>query len=418
MLRILRRALVPLLILALAVGGFLALRATGPESPPREASERTWPVRAITAEPGTHRPIVMLNGRVRSPSNALLRAAVAGEVAAVPARAGQRVAAGDVLVRLDPREAQLLLDQREAERREQESALVSEQVRARFDRSALARERELLEIAERGLRRAQSLRADNVGSEADVDAARERVQQVSLTVDSRERAVAEAPARIAQAEARLERARAAEAQARIDLERTTIRAAFDARIVEVEVAEGERARPGDPLLRLFALDDLEIRASLPEPLLARIRELLAQGAALPARARVDGQEVTAELLRLEGETRAGEAGLRGVFRIQAGGESLPLNRFVQLRLRLPPEPDSVAVPFEALFGRDQIFRIRDGRLEPLSVRRLGQLVDDDGNTLALIRHPDVRAGDRLLATRLPNAVAGLRVDVQDRDAAP
>lgn len=416
MLRALRRALLPTLILALAVGGFMVLRATGPEAPPPEAAERTWPVHGLTVELATHRPGVVLNGRVQSARSALLRAAVEGEIAGVPVRAGHRVAAGDELVRIDPREAQLLVDQREAERREQESAIASEELRARLDRQALERERELVEIAERSLRRARDLRVRDLASESDVDAARERLQQAALTVDNRERAVEEAPTRMAQAEARLARARAAEAQARIDLARTSIYAPFDARIIEVEVAEGERARLGDPLVRLFAVEDLEIRASIPEHLVGRVEALLHDGVALPARARVGNRDVEAELVRLESETRAGEAGLRGVFEVRAGGQALTLNRFVELRLLLPPEPDSVAVPFEALFGRDRVFRIVDERLESLQVERLGELVDDAGNTRALIRSPDIGSGDMLLATRLPNAVDGLRVEVQTRDS--
>ncbi|MGM0552643.1 MAG: efflux RND transporter periplasmic adaptor subunit [Pseudomonadota bacterium] len=416
MLRALRRAILPVLILAVAVVGFMVLRATGPEAPPPEAGERTWPVQGLTAEPGTHRPVVILNGRSRSAGNALLRAAVEGEIEAVPARAGQRVAPGETLVRIDPREARLLLDQREAERRELEGAVESEDLRARFDREALQRERELLTIAQRGLERARDLRERNLGSESDVDAARERLEQASITVDSREQAVADAPMRKAQAEARLARARAAESQAEIDLERTTIRAPFDARIVEVEVASGERARPGDPLLRLFAVDELEIRASLPEHLMARVERLLQAGTTLPARATVAGQEIKTKLVRLEGETRTGDAGMRGIFEVRSGGERLPLNRFVELRLELPEEPESLAVPFEALFGRDRVFRVVDGRLESLQVERLGDFIDANGNTLALIRGDAIAAGDTLIATRLPNAVDGLRVEVEEQDS--
>lgn len=415
MLRALRRAVVPVLILAGAAGGFMLLRATGPEAPPSESQERTWPVRALTVEPTSHRPTVLVNGRVHSAQDALLRAAVEGEVDSVPARAGERVAAGDELVRIDPREAELRLDQRVAERREQEGALAREELRARFDRQALARERELAELAERSLQRARDLRVGNLGSEADVDSARERLEQARLSLETRERTVDEADARMKQAEAGLERARAAEAQARIDLARTTIRAPFDARIVEVDIAAGERARPGDPLLQLFALDDLEVRASIPADVVPQVERLLADGAELPADARVGGRDVETELVRMAGETRTGEAGLRGVFAVQSGGAALALNRFVELRLRLPAEPDSIVVPFEALFGRDQVFRIADGRLESLTVERLGEFVTADGETRALVRSPDISAGDTLLATRLPNAVDGLRVEVQAED---
>lgn len=415
--RALRRAIAPLLILILAGAGFMILRATGPEAPPPETSERIWPVQGLRAEPGPHRPSALLTGRIRSAQTAQLRAAVEGEIESVSARAGQLVSDGATLLQIDPRETRLLLDQREAERRELEGALESERLRARFDREALERERELLEIAQRGLNRARNLQDRDLGSESDVDAARERLQQAHLSVDSREETVAEAPTRIAQAEARLARARAAEEQARIDLENTRIQAPFDARIVELDVATGERVRSGDPLLRLFAVDDLEVRATIPEQLAGRVERLLREDRALAAHAAVGAHRVETQLVRLEGETRTGEAGVRGVFEVRSGGEALELNRFAQLRLQLPEEPDSLAVPFEALFGRDQVFRVVDGRLESLQVERLGEVIDENGQTQALVRSEEITAGDTLLATRLPNAVDGLRVEVDLGDAA-
>ncbi len=414
--RALRRAIAPLLILILAVAGFMVLRATGPEAPPPETSERIWPVQGLQAEPAPHRPSALLTGRVRSAQTAQLRAAVEGEIESVSARAGQLVPDGATLLQIDPREARLLLDQREAERRELEGALESERLRARFDREALKRERELLEIAQRGLNRARNLRERDLGSESDVDAARERLQQAHLSVDSREETVADAPTRVAQAEARLARARAAEEQARIDLENTHIQAPFAARIVEVDVATGERVRLGDPLLRLFAVDDLEVRATIPEQLAGRVERLLGEERVLAARAKVGAHRVDTELVRLEGETRTGEAGIRGVFEVRSGGEALELNRFVELRLQLPEEPNSLAVPFEALFGRDQVFRVVDGRLESLQVERLGEVIDAEGQTRALVRSPEITAEDTLIATRLPNAVDGLRVEVHLGDA--
>ncbi|MBS3800110.1 MAG: HlyD family efflux transporter periplasmic adaptor subunit, partial [Thioalkalivibrio sp.] len=205
-------------------------------------------------------------------------------------------------------------------------------------------------------------------------------------------------------------------EARIDLENTRIQAPFDARIVELDVATGERVRSGDPLLRLFAVDDLEVRATIPEQLAGRVERLLSEDRALAAHAAVGAHRVETQLVRLEGETRTGEAGVRGVFEVRSGGEALELNRFAQLRLQLPEEPDSLAVPFEALFGRDQVFRVVEGRLQSLQVERLGEVIDEDGQTRALVRSQEITAGDTLIATRLPNAVDGLRVEVDLGDA--
>jgi len=407
----LRKAL-PLLILAAAAVGFVILRATGPTAPPPETSERVWQVRGMIVEPGTYQPTLELYGRTSSPQAAVLRAAVEGEIEAVPARTGHVVAAGALLVRVDPSETRLSLEQREADLREAEAAVESERLRAEADRRTLQREQALLQIAQRAVDRTRDLRTRNLGSEAEVDEAQRNLEQARVTVDARQQAIADAPSRLAQAEARAQRARAAAERARIDLARTEIRAGSAARVVEVHVSPGERLRVGDPLLRLYALDDLEIRANLPEVVLPRITGLLARGYPLQAEASVGGNHVQASLDRLAGETRSGEAGISALFQVTEGAAELPLNRFVNLRLSLPEEAGSVVVPFESLYGRDRVYRVIDGRLQGLKVERLGEVTDAAGRTQALVRHPELKAGDVLVATRLPNAVDGLRVEVE------
>ena len=405
------RRLWPVLIVVVAVGGFVVLRATGPSAPPPETSERIWQVRGVSVEPGTHQPSLELYGRTGSPQMAVLRAATEGEIESVPVGAGEVVEAGALLVRIDPAEARIALAQREADLREAEAALESERLRAETDQRTLGRERELLQIAQRGLDRARDLKSRNLGSDADLDAAQRTLEQARLAVDTREQAVAEAPARRVQAQARRDRAEAALERAQLDLERTEVTALNASRVVEVHVSPGERVRVGDPLIRLYPVDDLEIHASLPERVVPEIQRLLREGQPLPASAVVDGRRIVADLVRLAGETQPGEAGIQAIFDVRPDTRPLPLNRFVNLRLRLPEQKNSIPVPFEALYGTDRVYRVVDQRLQGLQVERLGELRDDADRTLALIRHPDLRAGDILVVTRLPNAVDGLAVEV-------
>ncbi len=401
----------PILILAAAIVGFMLLRATGPSAPPPEASERVWQVRGIEVNPVVNRPTLQLFGRTSSPQTATLRAAIEGEIDRVPVREGLTAIGGTLLVQIDASEARLNMAQREAELSEATAAVQSERLRAETDARALARERALLQIAQRGLDRARDLRTRDLGSDVAVDDAQRSLEQARLAVDAREQAVADAPSRLAQVEAREARIRATVERARLDLDRAEIRAPTNVRVVEIHVSPGERVRVGDPLLRVYSLDDLEIRASLPEVALPRITRLLGEQQPLPAQASVSGQSIRAELIRLAGETRSGEAGISAFFRVTEGAHDLPLNRFVNLQLSLPEEPDSIAVPFESLYGRDRVYRIVDGRLQGLQVERLGEIADAHVGTRALIRHPDLKSGDVLVATRLPNAVDGLRVEV-------
>lgn len=407
------RKIVPLAILAAAIVGFIALRATGPQAPSPSSSERLWHVQGLVVALDTHQPTLELYGRTRSPETQTLRAMVDGQVAELPVRAGQTVAAGDLLLRLDANEAELVLRQREAEVQETTAAVQQERSRAQQDRRLLQREQELLAIAQRSQERAEDLRARGVGSEAAVDEAQRLVQQARLTVDLRQQAITEAPQRLQQAEARQARAEAARDRALLDRQRTTLIAQDDVRILAVQTSPGERVRVGDPLLRLVPLAGIEIQSSLPEGLIPLARQSISTGTPLLAEAQVDGTSIRAHLVRVAGETQPGEAGLNGFFAVTTGSASLALNRFVALRVYLPPEPDSLVIPYQALYGQDQVYRVLDERMQRLQVERLGEVLDDDGRSLALIRHPQLANGDQLVATRLPNAVDGLHVHISE-----
>jgi HlyD family secretion protein len=75
-------------------------------------------------------------------------------------------------------------------------------------------------------------------------------------------------------------------------------------------------------------------------------------------------------------------------------------------------PDVIAVPYAALFGGRQLYRIVDGRLQVLDVTVLGDAGGaGDAAARLLVKSPALQQGDLLLATHLPNAVSGLKVEV-------
>jgi multidrug efflux pump subunit AcrA (membrane-fusion protein) len=406
------RKLYPILILAGAVAGFLILRATGPSAPPPVQSERAWPVAGITVQLQRLEPSVELYARSRSLQTMTLRSALEADVVEVPVRPGTQVPAGSLLLRLDTSELDIQAQRLRADLDEAEAALEAERLRQRSDQQSLERERTLLGIAERSLQRSEDLRARNLGSESDVDVARRNFEQALLAVDARQQALAQAPLRRAQQQARIDRIGAELQRLELDRSRTAIRAAEAQRIVEVHVSVGERARVGEPLLRSFPLEALELRAPLPEHLVPQVEQLLSRGIALEASARVSETDIRAIARRLDAETRPGEAGVGLWLEIVEGAERLPLNRFVPLRLHFPAQDDVIAIPFEAIYGRDRIFRIIDGRLAALTIDRVGEAQLANGRSRALIRHPALMEGDVIIGTRLPNAVEGLRVQVE------
>ena len=102
-----RRRWLPWLILTLAVAGAAALIATKPKSQPVVTTERAWLVDTQAAVPGSYRPSVTLYGRIESLWSSELTAGVAADVVAVDVIDGDQVSAGDLLVRLDDRDAKV-----------------------------------------------------------------------------------------------------------------------------------------------------------------------------------------------------------------------------------------------------------------------------------------------------------------------
>lgn len=392
------RKLAPAVIIAAAILVFFLLVATRPAKMPAEVRERAWPVAVETVTPESLVPVLTLYGAVDSPRAAVLTAAVAAYVAEVPVREGAVAAAGTPLVLLDERDARLVLAQREAQ-------VTSAKRSHRNDVQALERERELLRLAERAAERAQTMVARNLGPQSALDEANAALERQRLSLATRELTVADYPQRLAQLEAQLE-------QARLDLERTRIVAPFRGRVAALHVAPGDRVRVGDRIAEIYDVEGLEIRATVPAPWLPAVRAAAAAGE-VRGSTLIDGVGYELQLTGLSGRAGAGGAGVDALLRFAQGAPELPLGRFAEVQLHLPAVEQAVALPHEALYGRDRIYRLVEGRMAALPVERLGETVTADGSVRLLLRSPELRAGDRVIITRLPNALEGLRVVVAE-----
>lgn len=74
------KRLLPIMVLAIGVGGFWLLKATRPAPPPVTVEEREWPVAAMTLSLGRHAPTLALYGEVQAPDRLRLVASLDGHV--------------------------------------------------------------------------------------------------------------------------------------------------------------------------------------------------------------------------------------------------------------------------------------------------------------------------------------------------
>jgi RND family efflux transporter MFP subunit len=387
----LRRAL-PALPVLLGIGGFVLLKASAPKPPAAEPRERAWRVDTVAAVSAAHRPVLRLYGRIEAPDRVRAAAPVAGRLLEVRVRDGDRVVAGDVLARLDPRDLEPRLAQARAE-------LEKEKLKERHDREALEQEQEILRLAQNAVTRADKVQAQRFGSESSVDEARQQLARARLAVTLREQAIAEHPARLAVLQAKLD-------EAERDAVRGEVVAPFAARIARVDAAAGDQLQPNQAILTLYPVDRLYARAKVPNSRSDELRAALAAGERLRARGEYAGRPVEATLERLAGEAEA--RGVDALLRLSAETD-VPLGAFVDLALERPVARDTLALPFAALHGGNRIFVVREGRLSGVAVERVGELDTADGGR-ALVRAPGLGAGTLVVVTHLPNAVDGLKVE--------
>ena len=407
----LRRLILPLLIIALAVGVFAMLKATRPHGKDIEVKEKSWPVAAQPVELGRWPTNILLYGAVDALNFSVLTAALSAEVKQVHVIEGSQVQGGDLLVELDDADARLDVELAEADVAKAKAAIAAQESRHQADLQTLPSERKLYELVQAEVKRLQDLSRKQVSSQSALDTARQSAARQAISIARIEESIRTHESRMQELEATLARAEAALDKARLQLARTRVTAPFDGRVTRVYVAQGHRVNLGGRLLDMFENDSLMFRAMLPAVYVPQVRQALADGAALKVSGSVDGRELEGHLISLGAEVRQGSGGIEALFLIDRGQNWLQKGRVLQLRLTLPEQENVMPVPFEALYGSDKVYVIdNENRLRPVKVERVGEIWRDGDNQI-LIRSADLKNGQRLLVTQLPNALESLLVEI-------
>ena len=253
-------------ILAFMVGG----REPPQMRPPQEVAQ---PVRVVTVAPARFTPRALGYGYVQPGDVWNGVAEVGGKIVELNPQLerGQLMFAGDVLLRIDPADYELAVARTDAELERLDAELAELDVRRANTETTLAIERRSLELSEADLERRRSLMRNANISQASVDeaerevlSARQRVQDLDnqLNLLPAERAVLEANRRLTLTQRE---------EARLDLERTTIRLPFHARIAEVNVEETQFVNVGEVLVVADGIAVAEVVAQVP---LDRMRPLI------------------------------------------------------------------------------------------------------------------------------------------------
>jgi multidrug resistance efflux pump len=416
--RFLRRSLTGLFLLSLTLG-LLAYAGVqvrdavqdrmAQEPRSFEARERVFAVNVVPAEFDTVTPVLTAFGQIESQRTLEIRAAVAGRVIEIATDfvEGGTVTEGQLLVRLDPTDAESVLQRvqsdivdAEAEQREAERALVLAQ-------DELAAAQEQADLRERAFQRQRDLQDRGVGTAAAVEVAELAAAQARQAVLSRRQAVAQAEARIDQATTRLSRAVIAEAEAQRRLDDTVITADFSGTLADVSVVQGRLVSSNEQLARLIDADALEVAFRVSTQQFARLLDEDGNLSEADVTVVLDvfGTNLTATgtLSRAGAAVGDGQTGRLLFARLDSAPGFKP-GDFVTVRIEEPPLERVARLPASALNAADEVLVLsEEDRLEVVQVELLRRQGDD-----VLVRAEGL-AGREVVAERTPLLGAGIKV---------
>ena len=234
--------------------------------------------------------VVKLNGRIEAAS-VDLGPKVSGRVVEVKVREGDRVKAGDLLVRLDLGETAVAVEREAAGVRSATARAEDLQEGSRDEEVAAAEaevrdKRAVVHGAETESERQKFLLSRKVGTQRDSDRAQIELARARAALQAAEEKLALVregyrAKQTAAARAEAERAAASLKQSVIVAREGEIRAPADGVIVHRLAEPGQLVAPGQPAITMAFANRLFVRTFIPEPQLGRVRM------GMPARVTVD-----------------------------------------------------------------------------------------------------------------------------------
>jgi RND family efflux transporter MFP subunit len=221
------KAVLPVFIVAAGIGGARFLMSTKKVAEKKTPEAVIAAVEYVTVSAGAPRAVVLANGTVEGVKVVSLSALVSGEVVEVSGelQPGGRFRAGQSLLRVDPRDYEIAVDQERSRVQQAELELKLEEQRV----ETALREWELLGGGKDAADAPLALRGPQL----------EAVEQA------------------------LEATRSGLKRAQLNLERTRLKAPFNALVISENVEEGQLVSPGAPVATLVGTDRFRVKVSVP-----------------------------------------------------------------------------------------------------------------------------------------------------------
>lgn len=368
------KIIVPIVFIALAMGvGVLIIKST--KKPERTRPPRTaYAVDVVPLKAGRQVVKLRATGTVIPSTAITLRSRVSGEIIDVSPEfiAGGRYQKGDPILKIDPVDYQAALEQRKAALAEAEFQLKLEAGQS----SVAAREWELMA-------------ADMGSSETDRELAL-RVPHLKYRTAKRDAAKADL------------------SRAVLDLERTEIRAPFNAIVVERSADLGTQASLQDALAILADADLYYVRASVPVDRLRWIQCDPQTGSEVSI-IRGTGAARRGRVVRLESALEQTGRMARVLIAVEhpmIGASPMLLNEYVHVEIQGTPIDAAYRIPREALHDDGSVWLV--SQKHTLDIREVDVVWRD---AMDVIISGGVKDDDRLILSNLSTPIRGMELRI-------
>lgn len=411
-LRITLKVLLPMAVLAGAYASYAMLKATKPEAAKRAQKERVWPVEAVPIEFASLRPALRLYGETVAGRKVDLRSLVAGEVSSVGEnlREGGLVGKDETLLTIDAFDFEGAVVEAEALHQEAVARLSELKASLKTEVDSLVHDREQLEIVNKDLARAARLAKRGSVSKKLVDDRQLIVTQRQQTLEQRQNNLLVWRAKVDQQKAAIARLAWRVKQAKRRLAETELKAPFNAYVSDVAGEVGRYLNANDRVATLFDREWIEVKFTLSDTHYGRILGEAGKivGRSLEVLWRVGDEPVSyaANVVRIGATIQSNSGGVTVYARLADPAAPIPIRpgAFVEIIIQDRTYEKVARLPQTAIYGGDTLYVIKQGRLEPRTIRIVG-VADKD----VLVRGA-VDPGERVLRTRLSAPGAGLRVE--------
>ncbi len=371
--------------------------------------EREFAVNVVTLEAQTITPELTVFGELRSQRTLDLRSATGGTVleASEALVEGGTATQGQLLLRIDPVEAEGALDRVRADLQDAEAELRDAERSLLLEQDELTAARAQATLRDQALTRARDLQERGVGTAAAVETAELAASTAQAAVLTRRQAVASAEARIDQATTRLARERISLAEAERDVTDTEVRAAFDGTLADVTISPGGRVTANERFAQLVDPTRLEVAFRVSTSQYARLLDGNGTLINAPVSVALDVSGVnlaaTGQITREGAAVGAGQTGRLLFARLDAAPGFRP-GDFVTVSIDEPPLDNVALVPSTAVAPDETVLIVdADNRLQTGQVRLLRRQGDD-----VIIAVGDLQ-GQTIVAERSPLLGAGIKV---------